>query len=74
MQTETDIRISQDQNRMLLSIKGRLDIHSMESIWDRTLEKIKACRPSELVVDAKKLTFMDGVGVVFFDGMRVDTN
>ena len=77
MQTETDIRISQDQNRMLLSIKGRLDIHSMESIWDRTLEKIKACRPSELVVDAKKLTFMDGVGVVFLmecESIQTDSN
>ena len=77
MQTETDIRLSQDQNRMVISIRGRLDIHGMKSIWERTLDNIKACRPSELVVDAKKLTFMDGVGVVFLmecESIQADSN
>ena len=52
-----------DQNQLCLVIKGRLDVATTGSLWEKILKIITKTKPQELLVDASQIKYCDGAGI-----------
>jgi len=54
-----------------LTLAGRLDMRTTNSVWDKCLELQAKFQPNNLTVNAQNLTYCDGAGIAFLQKLQL---
>jgi len=52
-----------EKDKLKLSIKGKLDIESIASLWPQVSQKIRQAKPKVLILEASGINYCDGAGI-----------